>query len=59
VLACCYCDRITEIINLKGRKVYFQRFQSLVAWPHCFGPVVGHDGGNMWQSKAVHLMLET
>jgi hypothetical protein len=30
-----------ETVNLKGGKVYLgSQFQSLVTWPHCFGPVM-------------------
>jgi hypothetical protein len=37
VLASHHCNKIPELINLKGEKIYFGlRFQSMVSWPCCF-----------------------
>jgi hypothetical protein len=40
-------DKITEVINLKERKVgvdsQFQKVHSMVAWPCCFEPMAAQD----------------
>jgi hypothetical protein len=50
-----------EIINLKEEKVYFgsqfQRFQSMVAWLYCFGPMTAvHHGESSWWG-GLHLVV--
>lgn len=42
--ASCDYDKIPEITKLQGQKIHldsqFWRFQFMIGWFHCFGPVV-------------------
>lgn len=39
-----FSHKIPERVHRQGRKVYYcsqyWRFQLIVTWPHCFGPVI-------------------
>jgi hypothetical protein len=56
-------DKIPEINNLKRGKIYFesqfQRFQFIVVWSHCSGPMARQYimVGLTWWGTAAHLMV--
>lgn len=47
----------SQLTKRKGYAAsWFFRFQNMICWPQCCGPLVANHGGSMGQNKTSHLM---